>query len=761
MKIISVFFSLLFSLSLFSQTRGLVLDKEKNPISGASVLFADQNILVETKEKGEFTFSEKIPSNSILHIYKHGYSSKLVKFQQVEDLEIILDKLHVDLDEVGVSESYSDLGNIKLTSIEKKKIDFVQSSSMVESITELGGVDMISSGLGIQKIVVRGLSGMRVVTYLNGMQINNQQWANDHGIGFTDLGINEVELIKGASALKYGSEAIGGLLYFKDYPFSADNKFKGFIASKLNNSSYLTNNQIGLNWNYNNFFIDFYGEYTLSTDYRLPNGDYLFNSRFKQSAYKFSVAHRYKRFQNIFRFHYHQETPGIPGHVHGDPSLIDILDLTSSSVDLEYDYKETRPNQYVDNQLFIYELKYLADNYKLSLHAGQFINHLAEWEKWSKPGFDLTLTNTQIRPNILIYLGEEKNINLNLGSQITYVDNKNNPADDILTPDASSENMAAYAIFDYEKDNIGLNAGIRYDYKVVKCDDKNFSIEYDKSFNSTSFSSGIYYNYLENNFRLTYSGAFRAPHFSELFSDGVHHGTNRYEIGSQDLNIEYSNQIDFKYQWANEHFGLVFNPFLQNIKDFISIRPKGEVNKGYNVYEYVQFENVQINGFEMNLHYHPHLLHNLHIEQTYSFLDVKNLIKNPMTPISKTWLKNFFAKQSEYGLALVPANSIKSKVMFDFNTYKSLVKYKLNNISLYHIYKFEQDDVSEYEELTESYNVFNIKLSFKFTSKFDLAFGVNNLLNEEYTPHISRVRGVAGGIPNPGRYMSLNMKYSF
>ena len=32
-------------------------------------------------------------------------------------------------------------------------------------------------------------------------------------------------------------------------------------------------------------------------------------------------------------------------------------------------------------------------------------------------------------------------------------------------------------------------------------------------------------------------------------------------------NIEYSNQIDFKYQWSNEHFGLVLNPFLQNIAD--------------------------------------------------------------------------------------------------------------------------------------------------------------------------------------------------
>tara|TARA_B100000900_G_scaffold145955_1_gene123673 strand:+ start:3184 stop:5412 length:2229 start_codon:yes stop_codon:yes gene_type:complete len=742
MKIILAVFSLLFSLRLFSQTSGLVMDEEKNPISGASVFFSDQNILVETNENGEFTFSEKIPDNSILHAYKQGYSSKLIKFQQTEDFEIIMAKLHVDLDEVGVSESYSDLGNIKLTSIEKKKIDFVKSSSMVESITELGGVDMISSGHGIQKVVVRGLSGMRVVTYLNGMQINNQQWANDHGIGFTDLGINEVELIKGASSLKYGSEAIGGLLYFKDYPFTAGNKLKGFLASKLNNSSYLTNNQIGLNWNYNNFSVDFYGEYTLSTDYRMPNGDYLFNSRFKQSAYKFSLAHRYKRFQNIFRFHYHQETPGIPGHVHGDPSLTDIIDLSSSSVDLENDYKETRPNQYVDNQLFIYEFKYLADNFKLSLHAGQFINHLVEWEKWTKPGFDLTLTNTQIRPNLLIYLGKEKNINLNLGSQITYVDNKNSPADDILTPDASSENMAAYAIFDYEKDNIGLNAGIRYDYKVVKCDDDYFDIKYDQSFNSTSFSSGIYYKFLENNFRLTYSGAFRAPHFSELFSDGVHHGTNRYEIGSQDLNIEYSNQIDFKYHWANEHLGLVFNPFLQNITDFISINPTGNNSGGYKVYEYLQYNSVQLRGIEMNFHYHPHVLHNLHLEQSYSFLQAIN-------------------NDSEFGLALVPANSIKSKVMFDFNSYKSLVKYKLNNISLYHIYKFEQNDFSEYEEKTESYNVFNIRLSFKFTSKFDIAFGVNNLLNEEYTPHISRVRGVAGGIPNPGRYISLNMKYSF
>ena len=129
---------------------------------------------------------------------------------------------------------------------------------------ELSGVDMISSGLGIQKVVVRGLSGMRIVTYLNGMQINNQQWANDHGIGFTDLGLSEVELIKGASALKYGSEAIGGLLYFKDAPFIANDKLKGFISTGFNNSSLLSNSKFGVKFNKKNLFFNLYGQYAIS-----------------------------------------------------------------------------------------------------------------------------------------------------------------------------------------------------------------------------------------------------------------------------------------------------------------------------------------------------------------------------------------------------------------------------------------------------------------------------------------------------------------
>ncbi len=723
---------------LYSQTNGLVLDSDGNPIDRVDIFLADENILYRTNQAGEFYIRQEIPINSYMHISKSGYHSKVCKYKTSKDLEITLEKLHVDLDEVGVAETVYKLGSSKLTNIEKKRINGLYYNSMVESITELTGVDMISSGLGIQKVVVRGLSGMRVVTYLNGMKINNQQWANDHGIGFTDLGLGEVELIKGSSALKYGGEAIGGLLYFKDQPFSSIEKTEGFVSTKFNNSSYLSSNQFGLKWNRKNLYINLYGQYAISSDYRLPNNDFLFNSRFKQDAVKLSIAHRYKKIQNIFRFQLHTEITGIPAHIHGDPEQVDLIDVTSSSLDLSNDYDDTRPTQFINNQLFIYESNYINDNLKFTFHAGHFKNNLVEWEKWTKPGFDLTIRHTRLNPNVRYHLD---NLVFNIGSSFGVLENINGEGDDKLVPDASTMNIGPYLIFDYEKDNIGFNAGLRYDDKRIASQDEILTNDYDTIFTNTSFSSGAYYKYSDHIFRVTYSGAFRAPDLAELFSNGVHHGTNRYEIGDPALNIEYSDQIDLKYQWSNNHIGIVANPYIQYISDFITINPTDSLISGNRVYNYSQLDKVKISGIEMNLHYHPHQLHDLHIEQSYSFLQT-------------------MTKSSDYGLALTPANSVKTKVLLDLNSL-SFSNIRLDHLSLYHTYKFKQESFAEYEELTQDYNVISIQLALKLLDRLSAVFSINNLLNEEYSPHISRVRGVAGGVPNPGRFLNVNLKYEF
>ena len=91
--------------------------------------------------------------------------------------------------------------------------------------------------------------------------------------------------------------------------------------------------------------------------------------------------------------------------------------------------------------------------------------------------------------------------------------------------------------------------------------------------------------------------------------------------------------------------------------------------EGFDVYNYIQYKKVEIKGVEMNLHYHPHQLHNLHLEQTYSFLQTDN-------------------KDSKYGLALTPANSVMSRVLFSLNDYNYLRKYKLDYISCDHTFNF-------------------------------------------------------------------------
>ena len=159
---------------------------------------------------------------------------------------------------------------------------------------------------------------------------------------------------------------------------------------------------------------------------------------------------------------------------------------------------------------------------------------------------------------------------------------------------------------------------------------------------------------------MTYSSAFRSPHLSELFSNGVHHGTNRYELGNSNLDIEKGHQFDFKYQWSSEHFGLVFNPFLQSIQDYLSIQPTENIINNNRVFEYTQFETVTISGLEMNLHYHPHFMHNLHLEQSYSIVETKNHDTNKY-------------------LALTPSNKTTSNKVLEINQDVDLFESAMNN----------------------------------------------------------------------------------
>ena len=77
------------------------------------------------------------------------------------------------------------------------------------------------------------------------------------------------------------------------------------------------------------------------------------------------------------------------------------------------------------------------------------------------------------------------------------------------------------------------------------------------------------------------------------------------------------------------------------------------------------------------------------------------------------------------------------------------------------MFVFNQDNVSQHETPSSSYNLVNFELILNPLRNMTLVAGVKNLLNEEYVPHLSRIKEVGHGIPEPGRSFNLSIKYDF
>ena len=129
------FLSFFVSISLFCQTIGLVTDIDGKPIESVRVYIADQDVVTYTNEYGEFSFSSSIPVNTTFEFKKIGYSTKLYK-QTRDELKVYLEKLHVELDEVGIIAKSQKLGEGKTISIETKSLNnnFISCCSYLHSL---------------------------------------------------------------------------------------------------------------------------------------------------------------------------------------------------------------------------------------------------------------------------------------------------------------------------------------------------------------------------------------------------------------------------------------------------------------------------------------------------------------------------------------------------------------------------------------------------------------------------------------------------
>lgn len=714
--------------------KGTVIDKETNkPVPFADVYFNELNTGAATDIDGHFIIHHYHPKKVHVQISFIGYTTLIAEIDLAVTKEKIfyLDPTHIELEEVIVSIPTGKLQNENVVSVEQKKITELRQSApltLAEAITNIAGVEQNTTGVGIGKPIIRGLSGNRIVTYAQGIRIENQQWGAEHGLGVGEVGIESVEVIKGPASLLYGSDALGGVLYFVDERYTNHNSVEGFAQTTFISNTLGTINNVGMKLHNEAFLLNVFGTYGSHADYQTPNDERVFNTRFDEKNIKASLGiHRNNWISNI-RYSYLQNDFGITP---------DPIYSTSTNRGMEL------PFQRINNHNLSFENTLFTGNSTWDLILGYTDNNRKEFEdnassaalamklqtgtynlKWSSPVIS-------------------KKIDFILGSQGMHQTN-NNSGEEILIPSATTIDVGGFAIANFDLNKFQLQAGIRYDNRHIDSqemlDETNAILieDLNTSFSSINYSGGAVYSQNAITLRANIASGFRAPNTSELLSNGVHEGTNRYEVGNANLKSEQATQIDFSFDYQNEHIEFSLNPYLNTIDNYIYLSPTGAMIDNAPVYEYTQ-TSATLMGGEFGVHYHPHSIHWLHIESNVATVYAEDNNNNP--------------------LPLIPATNINTTLKVEFS---SEGKFRIKDIHLQDIYKFEQSRASVFESPTPSYNLVNIGLNMELATRnqpIEINVGVKNVFNTNYIDHLSRFKPM--DIPNPGLNVYFGLKAKF
>jgi len=713
-----IFFGFIHLLAAQHTLNGIVLDSFfNNPISNVNIYVPSLNMSTTTDKNGSFTL-RNLPNKKVkIAISISGFKSKIITVNKsVHALKIILESVAETLDNVIVSLPFNNLQSQNVMKVEHqdmKKLKEFGSNTLLNSISKIAGVDQISTGLSIGKPVIRGLSGNRILIYSQGLRLENINFGDEQGIGINEAGIESVEIIKGPASLLYGSDAIGGVLYFNNEKFANTNKTNTEISEKYFNNTNGFNTSVMIKSSGRK--LKFIGRATYDTheDYKIPAGDKVTNSRYQEKDYKIGIGFNNDLFSSTLRYNYNNRNLGIIEH--------GIAEQTNNRTP---DF----PRILVENQIISLHNQVFFKKSKIDANLGYLYNNFSDFEETDLASSQL-LVNTY-NYDLKYYFPEYKGLETIIGIQGMQQKNKNKVVGEILIPNATIQDYGVLSTANYHWKNNSIQTGLRFDTRKINIK----TIKINKVFNSFNASLGYKSKLFKNiTSRVNIATGYRAPTIAELAADGFHSGINQYEKGNRNLKSEKNLQIDLDIKFNNKQISVFLNGFHNTINQYIYLKPTGNFINQIPLYNYVQ-EDATLKGGECGFDFHPTKTPWLHILSSYE------------TVIAQE-------KDGAY-LPLIPANKINStfKAMFDTNTFKNIY-FAINYENV-----FKQNNVSFLETASKAYNLLNLSFGNSLkTENFNLHFNfsINNVLDTKYISHLSKLK--INNIPNQGRNISVGV----
>ncbi|RQO55278.1 membrane receptor protein [Paucibacter sp. KBW04] len=480
-----------------------------------------------------------------------------------------------------------------------------RASTLGETLDGLPGVGASYFGPNSNRPTIRGLDGDRVRMLSNsGSSVDASSLSFDHAVPLDPLVVEQVEVLRGAAALLYGGNAVGGVVNTLDnrIPRKALGSFGGAAELRLGGASAERNAAL-----------------------LLEGGTGEGKAGF---AWHADLSGRRAGDQSTPRF---DSVDGPSRHVRNSAS-----DSHGGALGASYVFANGFAGVSVDDYRSDYgvtvepDIKIKMQRQRLAAagewRAGEDKSALLQRLSWQLSRSDYEHKEIEGTGEVgTVFKSHGNDLRLEaehrafgpvhgvLGLQWEKSD-FSALGEEALVPSSRTENGAVFVLEQYEAGPLSLSAGARAESVRVDSDgdaadaaEPKFGAASTRKFKPHSFSLSGSYSLASVvqglSLNLNLNSTERAPMFYELHAHGVHVASGAFERGDADLGLEKAKGVDLGLQWKTANQLLRLNVYQTRFSSYIALDATGEQHQepGADALPVYAFKSVPalLKGFEL------------------------------------------------------------------------------------------------------------------------------------------------------------------
>lgn len=636
--------------------------------------------------------------------------------------------------------------------------------TLAESLTDISGVSTIGMGSSIVKPVINGLHGNRILILNNGVRQEGQQWGIEHAPEIDPFTADQLEVVKGAQGVRYGADALGGVVLVSANDIDLDRTWKGNIDlvgqsnGRGGGGHVLLEGAVkalpGLGWRLQASGKKL-GNYK-SADYFLGNTGV--------DELNYAGTLQYKRDRNqleLYVSHFGTQLGIFRGaHIGTVDDIQARIDHGRPFESYDFSYQIDAPRQKVTHDLLkaSWEHQFRSDR-QLEVQYGLQRNHRREYDLRRVASDDIPMADMVLTTQSLDVILKQGNSSVGVQSLIQVNNNTPGTGTTPIIPNFDSYAAGVFAVHQFHVERWHAEIGARYDFKYL--DIAGYRYRRDvineegtvdqylltdtRQFHNASGTAGILYLFSPKlSWKSNIGLAWRAPSVNELYSDGVHHGSATYELGNTDLRSEKGLKWINTFIWGGDRLQATVDVYAQMIYDYIYAQPNPDsvrqtIRGTFPLFAYQQ-DDAFFYGADLRLRYA--LFNGLHYDASASLVRARNVELDSYLPY-------------------IPSARFQHAFSWAYLGESQPESY----LKLAHRFVAKQTQYEEgmdYATPPPAYHLFDVvankQIKMDDDKSWNVMLSVENLFNRSYKDYMDRFRYFAHQM---GRNMNLKISYQF